>query len=112
MSNSADALRRWLGTFFLIMAAGLLIWGQTVLQPVLAGFGFIAYWTTCFIFTLLAIIAALLDVHAMRRHAREAQRELARRTLALIEAERRQTTPPSAKPASPESPELTSTKGR
>ena len=110
MSNSSDALRRWLGTFFLIVAVGLLIWGQTVLQPVLTGFRFIAYWTTCFGFTLLAILAALLDVHAMRRRAREAQRELARRTLALIEADQRRTTP-SAKAASAKRPELTQSKG-
>ena len=93
-----------------LVAAGLLIWGQNILQPVLTGYSFIAYWTTCFGFTLLAIIAALLDVHAMRRRAREAQRELARRTLALIEADRSQTTP-SAKAASSKRPELTQSKG-
>ena len=37
MFSSADALRRWLGMFCLAVAAGLLIWGQTILKPYLEG---------------------------------------------------------------------------
>ena len=81
MSNSADALRRWLGTFCLALAAGLLIWGQTVLKPHLEGVLYLVYWSLCFLFTIAAIFIALLDVRAVRRRTREEQRELIQRTL-------------------------------
>ena len=87
MPSSADALRRWLGLLFLALAFGLLIWGQTVLRDSLKGVAFLAYWGCCFLFTLAAIITALLDVGATRRKAREEQDNLIRRTLEEIETE-------------------------
>lgn len=85
MANSADALRRWLGAFCLAVAAGMLIWGQTILVPYLRGIGFLIYWGICFIFTIGAISIALLDVRAMRRRVREEQAALIQRTLEEIE---------------------------
>lgn len=87
MPTSADALRRWLGLLFLALAFGLLIWGQTVLRDSLKGAAFLAYWGCCFLFTMAAIITALLDVRATRRKAREEQDELLRRTIEEIENE-------------------------
>lgn len=87
MPTSADALRRWLGLLFLALAFGLLIWGQTVLRDSLKGVAFLAYWGCCFLFTLAAIITALLDVRATRRKAREEQDDLIRRTLEEVENE-------------------------
>ena len=87
MPTSADALRRWLGLLFLALAFGLLIWGQTVLRDSLKGASFLAYWGCCFLFTMAAIITALLDVRATRRKAREEQDELLRRTIEEIEQE-------------------------
>jgi membrane protein implicated in regulation of membrane protease activity len=87
MPTSADALRRWLGLLFLALAFGLLIWGQTVLRDSLKGVAFLAYWGCCFVFTLAAIITALLDVRATRRKAREEQDDLIRRTLEEVENE-------------------------
>jgi hypothetical protein len=84
MANSADALRRWLGAFFLAVAAGLLIWGQTVLLPYLHGIGFIVYWLVCFLCTIAAIVIALLDVRAVRRRIRNEQAELIQQTLKEI----------------------------
>jgi hypothetical protein len=81
MLNSADARRRWFGVFFLILAVGMLIWGQTVLEPHLKGVVYLIYWFGCFLMTLIAIVIALLDVRALRRHSREEQRELIERTL-------------------------------
>src|SRR5262245_42319756 len=52
MPNSADALRRWLGAFCLAVAAGMLIWGQTILLPILQGVVFLIYWALCFVFTV------------------------------------------------------------
>lgn len=80
MSNPADARRRWFGTFFLIMAGGLLIWGQTILKPHLGnGLGFLLYWLVCFSFTGLAILTALLDLRIIRCRTRDAQRDLFKR---------------------------------
>ena len=80
MADSADARRRWFGLLFLVLAAGMLIWGQTVLQPHLRGVWFLLYWLACFILTGLAILTALLDMRATRRRTREEQRDLIERT--------------------------------
>jgi hypothetical protein len=79
MPNSADALRRWLGAFCLAVAAGMLIWGQTVLRPYLKGIVFVIYWFLCFGFTFAAIVFAVLDVRALRRRTRAEHRELVQR---------------------------------
>lgn len=89
MPSSADALRRWFGLFFLAVAFGMLIWGQTVLRerlqqtPAL----FLGYWGICFLVTFAAIFTALLDMRATRKRARREQKELLQRTLNEIERE-------------------------
>lgn len=87
MSNSADALRRWLGLFCLAVAAGLLIWGQTILKPLLEGLAYIFYWGICFFFTFAAIVIAMLDMRAVRQRTCREQAELIQKTLEKIEAE-------------------------
>jgi hypothetical protein len=77
--NAADARRRWFGVFFLIIAAGMLIWGQTFLKPYLEGLEFVIYWLACMGFTALAMGTALLDIWAVRRRTRDQQRDLIRR---------------------------------
>jgi hypothetical protein len=42
--DSADALRRWLGAFCRTVAAGMLIWGQTVVKPDLQGLCILIFW--------------------------------------------------------------------
>ena len=85
MQTPADALRRWLGLFCLTMAGGMLIWGQTVLKPLLEGVGFLLYWAGCFLFTFAAIGIALLDMRAVRQRVRAEQESLIRQTLAKLE---------------------------
>src|SRR5437867_3390401 len=77
--NPADARRRWFGVFFLIIATGMLIWGQTFLKPYLEGLEFVIYWLACMGFTALAMGTALLDIWAVRRRTRDQQRDLIRR---------------------------------
>ena len=91
MPDSAQALRRWLGTFCLAVAAGLLIWGQTLLRPYLDGLWFIAYWMACFFFTLAAIGIALLDLRAVRHRIKREQQDLLQRTLDEAKAEKERT---------------------
>jgi len=88
MPNSADALRRWLGAFFLAMAFGLLVWGQTVLSPHLKGIPFVIYWLFCFLFTFAAIFMALLDLRVTRRRSRTAQKELLHEAFKDIDADK------------------------
>ena len=78
-ANPADVRRRWFGVFFLVIAAGMLIWGQTILKPYLRGIGFVLYWLACMAFTGLALLTALLDIWAVRRRTREQQRDLLQR---------------------------------
>ena len=85
MPSSADALRRWFGLFFLALAFGFLIWGQTVLRDRLKGIPFLLYWGCCFLLTLAAIITALLDVRATRQRSRQEHDALVQRTLDEIE---------------------------
>ncbi len=80
MPDSADARRRWFGLLYLVLAAGMLIWGQTVLRSSLHGLGFVFYWMGCFGLTGLAIVTALQDLRATRRRSRTERRELLERT--------------------------------
>jgi hypothetical protein len=72
--------------FCLAVAAGMLIWGQTVLEPHLKGVVFLLYWVACFTFTLGAIVIALLDIRAVRHRVRHQQRDLIQRTLEGVES--------------------------
>lgn len=48
--------------------------------------GFVFYWVTCFVLAALAMGAAILDLGAVRREAREEQRALLEKTLGEIES--------------------------
>ena|SRR2546427_11087225 len=87
MFKPADARRRWWGATFLTSAVALLIWGQTLLKPLLvqSELVFLTYWLLCFLFTGLAIFTALLDVRAVRRQAREQQLAMVGRVLREVE---------------------------
>jgi hypothetical protein len=86
-ANPADVRRRWFGVFFLVIAAGMLIWGHTILKPYLEGIGFVLYWLACMAFTGLALLTALLDIWAVRRRTREQQRDLLQRIFEFDDGE-------------------------
>jgi signal transduction histidine kinase len=94
MNFGTDAKRRWMGVMFLAIAAGLLIWGQTVFKPWLKGLAFIAYHAIVFLFTMLAIFTALLDIWIIRRRTRRERRELIQRTLGKLPVDQ----PPAKRP--------------
>ena len=73
MLTSVDARRRWFGTFFLIVAGGMLLWGFTFLAPALVKrpMLFVIYWITCLGFTLLSFLIAVYDMHVIRKRVRE-----------------------------------------
>src|SRR5881394_37667 len=82
MLNSATALRRWMGAFCLAVASGMLIWGNTLLQPYLAGNWFLVYWLVFLVFTSGAIGIGLLDFFALRHSLKMEQKEMLSRVLA------------------------------
>ncbi len=87
MVINATARRRWIGALALLVALGLLVCGQTVLEGKLGGLGFMLYWLACFGFTGLAVLIALLDARSLQRRVREEQRDLFQHTLTEIETE-------------------------
>jgi hypothetical protein len=87
MAYVPNQRRRWFGLFYLITSAGLLIWGLTLLRPVLRGWLFVGYWFACFLGALLALVTAWLDLRAIRRHARAERRELLSQALTRISHE-------------------------
>jgi|ERR671925_2208551 membrane protein implicated in regulation of membrane protease activity len=89
MISPADARRRWFGILFLIVAGGMLIWGQTLLKPYLTDIAFVIYWLVCLFFTALAMVTALLDIRALRRRTRDQQRELFRETMDDIDSDKK-----------------------
>jgi hypothetical protein len=76
-----DSRWRWFGLLFLLLAFGMVVWGQTWLQPHLRGLGFVVYWLVCLGWTLLALITALVDAQAIRRQLRQKQADLLREAL-------------------------------
>lgn len=86
MLTPRDARRRWWGLCFLVLAAGMLVWGQTVFRHRLSGGGYLLYWTVCLALTCLALVVAWLDLRALRRRVRHEQQELVRRAVGGKEA--------------------------
>lgn len=76
MPNSWTSLRRRLGALFLLLAGCMLVLGFTWAEPWLRGGVFVLYWLTCFVFTGLAMLMALIDVRSIRKSARREQQEL------------------------------------
>ncbi|MDX1951123.1 MAG: hypothetical protein SFY81_03000 [Verrucomicrobiota bacterium] len=83
MLTRSDARRRWFGTLFLLLAFGLLIWGQTLLKswlqssPVL----YVVYWLGCMSFTLMALLVAALDLFIIRSRTRDEKDKLVKEAL-------------------------------
>jgi len=94
MADPVEARRRWWGLFCLTLAAGLVIWGQTVLRERLTGWWFISYWAVCFVFTTMAILIAILDVRAVRRRLRRQHLDLLKHAFRDVD----QVPDPPAKP--------------
>jgi hypothetical protein len=76
MLTSVDARRRWFGTFFLIVAGGMLVWGFTFLGPFLVRHPvvFVVYWVSCLGFTLLSFLIAVYDMRVIRKRVRDEKR--------------------------------------
>ena len=87
MKPDSINLRRVAAGIFLAAALLMLVLGQTVFAQKLKGLHYAVYWLTCFLFTGLAAITALIDVAMLRRQLRDEQRELIASTLADAQSE-------------------------
>jgi len=87
MLEAGDQRRRWFGTLSLIIALGMLFWGETVLKPYLTGRGFVCFWLGCFLATFFALLFALLDFRAIRRKSMNQRRQLVEQTLKNLPCE-------------------------
>ena len=76
IQRTADKRRRWFGLLYLLIAALMLLWGTTLLETQLKGWGFILYWLGCLLMTLLAAVTALLDIWIIRIRARQQRRKM------------------------------------
>lgn len=79
--------RRILGIAFLLLSGGLLLLGLTVFKPKLDGTAFLIYWFACFLFTIGAMLVALLDLQAIRRQSQDETLRVFERSLANLERE-------------------------
>jgi hypothetical protein len=87
MALDATARRRWFGGAMLLAAVIVLIGGETLVKERLGLMASLICWLVCLVFTGLAILAAFLDVRALRRRTLQEQRDLFEATLKKIESE-------------------------
>jgi len=85
---NTKARRRWFGALCLLAAIAMLVAGETLLKGRLSAPGFVAYWLVCFVVTVLAIYAALVDARAVRQETQAEQRALFETTLKRIQEEK------------------------
>tara|TARA_A100001037_G_scaffold250049_1_gene232961 strand:+ start:191 stop:493 length:303 start_codon:yes stop_codon:yes gene_type:complete len=76
-----DKRRRWFGLLYLILAIGMLVWGQTLLKPHLRGLSYLVYWLVCFGLTTLALLTAVLDLWVVRLRQRRSEKEAVKQAL-------------------------------
>lgn len=73
--------RRLVAGLFLGVALLMLLLGMTLFSGQLVGLRFAFYWLTCFLFTGLAAIIALIDMALIRQKLRQEQHDLIASTL-------------------------------
>ena len=56
--------------FLVLLCLAMLVTGLTVLEPHLDGYVFLAWWFLCFVLTLAAALAALVDILVLRNIGR------------------------------------------
>jgi uncharacterized membrane protein len=87
VTNDFSARRRWFGALCLLAAITLLVVDEYVIRDRIGDLLKLAYWLVCLVFTMLAIVAAFLDIRALRRSTRDQQRALFENTLQKVSRE-------------------------
>jgi hypothetical protein len=73
--------RRRIGLVLIGASVLMLFLGNFPLEPYLRGTNFILYWSVCFLFALMALFTAVVDMVAVRRDAERERRRLVEETL-------------------------------
>jgi hypothetical protein len=76
---------RWTSGALLLIAALMLLAGQTFLASILTGWFFVIYWLVCLLVTGAAGISGVLEISALRRRWAQEQREFLNETLHQVE---------------------------
>lgn len=79
--------------FCLSIAAGMLIWGRTLLIAHLGGWVFDLYWVVCLLLSGAAVGLAAADIRCIRRQTRQDHEDLARQTFERIRRGKRDNAP-------------------
>jgi hypothetical protein len=90
MGLGRTARRRWIGAVVLAIAMGMLIAGQTTLQPILRGDLFFVYWLVCVVLTGVAIVTAFVDARETRTEIKKQERDLLQDTIKQIQDDARE----------------------
>lgn len=99
MLDASDVRRRWVGSLCLGVSLLMLILGLTVVNPLLSPALFVAYWALCFLFTVAAMLVALLDIRALRSKTHREHFELLEKTLQDVDEAGREKKRRFARPA-------------
>lgn len=89
MSEKTKFGPRVVGAVSIGIAILMLIAGETVLKSRLSGIPMLCYWLACFVFTMIAAGAALLEAARVRFVSREEKRALIEDTIKDIERKKR-----------------------
>jgi hypothetical protein len=87
-----DPVRRWRSVCCLAVAAGMIHWGDLILQPVLHGWPKLLYWGVCLLLAVGSVRFAFLDILIARRHLRRKQVVFVRRVDRAIRETQRPST--------------------
>jgi drug/metabolite transporter (DMT)-like permease len=88
--------RRLFAALFLIVAALMLIVGETLLKQRLSPYSMLIYWAGCFLATIAAVLCAFLDLGHSFRDSHSEQRKLLQETVLKIKSERDCRPPPDS----------------
>ena len=84
MAPDSTSRRRWISGIALGTALLMLVVGEAWLEARLSRLGFALYWLSCVLLTVIAIIAALLELRAVQRGTRREHKDLLDDTLRTI----------------------------
>jgi hypothetical protein len=78
-------MRHWISGSAILIAVAMVILGQTVLAGRLRDFHYVLYWSACMLVTLMAAIAALFEMMAIRKQSRREHIQLVEQTFKNVE---------------------------
>ncbi|MGZ4962723.1 MAG: hypothetical protein ACXWIU_16000 [Limisphaerales bacterium] len=85
--SSSSVVRHWVAGVFIFIAIGMVVLGQTVFATRLKDYDYVFYWGACMIMTLLAAVAALIDMAVIRRQSRREHHQLVEESFKSVDSD-------------------------